>query len=438
MDMKTYIDKSVYEATQERIAMAFDEFDQVLVSFSCGKDSGVMLNLCYDYAKEHGMLDKMGMYYMDYEADYEDTDKFAYRSFNENFEGIKKYWLCLPVSAQCSCSMTDQYWTPWDEDKKDLWVKQMPDSPYVINEHNVPWDFVKCTYGADTRRDFTKWYADEFGKTCVMVGIRCDESFDRMRIVMSERRVNMYKDLRYTKKLRDDLYVMYPMYDWTAEDIWTANGKFAYDYNRAYDLMYYSGMPIHEMRIASPFHMCGQASLKLFKALSPDTWGKMVSRVNGVNFMGLYGGTFATGYKKATKPEHMTWQEYANFLLNTLPDDVRERFLENIARFEKTWSEKGYGRNPQVIAQMESEGIELEHTGVDDPKCTKPGYYEIVKIKSGIPDDTKVKDFRHCPSWKAICITILKNDFTMTYMGVSRSKKDMERRRKALEKYKNL
>ena len=435
---KTYTDKTVYEAVQERIKFIFDEFDNVLVSFSCGKDSGVCLNLFYDYAKAHGLLDKMGMYYMDYEADYEATDEYAKRSFEEGFDGIRKYWLCLPISAQCSCSMTETYWIPWDEDKKDIWVKDMPDNPYVVNEHNVEFDFKKGSYGADTRTQFTKWYSSKYGKTAVIVGIRCDESLSRLSTITSQHRVNMYHGVRYSKKIDDKTYAFYPIYDWTTDDVWVANAKFEWDYNKAYDLMYYAGVPVSQMRIASPFHSCGQASLKLYRALSPNSWGKMVSRVNGVNFMGIYGGTVATGYKKATKPDGFTWKEYANFLLNTLPDDIRERFLTNIARFEKSWSEKGYGRNPRVIKEMEDEGIVLEHTGKISKLCTKPDIYEIVKIKNGIPDETKISDFRHCPSWKAICITILKNDFTLQYMSVSRSKKDMDKRKKAIEKYKNI
>ena len=436
--MKKYLEKNVYDATMERIKFIFDEFDNVLVSFSGGKDSGVMLNLCYDYAKENNLLDKLAMYYMDYEADYQETYEYIKRSFDNNFSGIKKYWLCLPISAQCSCSMTETHWIPWDADKKDIWVKPMPDSPHVINESNCPYTFKKGTYGRDAKKEFTTWFSSKYGKTAVLIGIRCDESLSRLSTITSQHRAYMYKNTRYTTRINDNTFNTYPIYDWTTEDIWIANAKFGYDYNKAYDLMYQSGLSLAQMRIASPFHSCGQSNLKLYRALSPSIWGKMISRVNGVNFMGIYGGTSATGYKNIKKPDWFTWKEYAEFLLKTLPDDIRKRFEENIARFEKSWSENGYGRNPDVIRQMVEEGIEIENTHKTSKLCTKPGLYEIVKIKSGIPDDTEISDFRHCPSWKAICITILKNDFTLQYMGVSKSKKDAEKRRKAIEKYQGV
>lgn len=434
---KEYVNKNVYEAAIDRIAFLFNEFDNVLVAFSCGKDSGVLLNLCYDYAKENNLLDKMAMYYMDYEADYKATDEFAYRSFCDNFEGIKKYWLCLPISAQCSCSMYQDYWIPWEEEKRDIWVKSMPDYDFVISEKNCPFEFRKGTYGADTRIDFCKWYSSEFGKTAVLVGIRCDESLNRLAILTSSQRVNMYNDLKYSKKIDDNTYSFYPLYDWTTDDIWIANAKFGYDYNKAYDLMYMSGMNPSEMRIASPFHSCGQSTLKLYKALSPDTWSRMVGRVNGVNFTNIYGGTTAMGWKNITKPQNYTWKEYAEFLLSTLPKETREKYIEKIEKSQWHWREQGGARSEEFISQLEKEGVKLRRSGKTSNSCKVNTNREVIYIDE-MMDDTQVEEFKKAPSWKRVCVAIMKNDTQCLYMGFSRTKQDLEKRRKALEKYKNL
>ena len=90
--MKVYNNQNVYEASIDRIKYMFDEFDNVLVAFSGGKDSGVLLNLCYDYAKKHNKLHKLSMYHLDYEAQYDYTTNFVTDCFLNNFQGIKKFW----------------------------------------------------------------------------------------------------------------------------------------------------------------------------------------------------------------------------------------------------------------------------------------------------------------------------------------------------------
>ena len=42
---------NVFEAAQQRIAYIFDEFEHIMVSFSGGKDSGVVLNMTIDESK---------------------------------------------------------------------------------------------------------------------------------------------------------------------------------------------------------------------------------------------------------------------------------------------------------------------------------------------------------------------------------------------------
>ena len=428
-------DKNVLDATMDRIKLIFEDFENVLVAFSCGKDSGIMLSLTYEYAKQNNMLHKLSVYYMDYEAGYKYTDDYAYRVFSE-LDVPKKYWLCLPISAACSVSMYEPRWIPWDKDKKDIWVRDMPQLDCVVNEDNCPYEFIKGTKGFDGRIQFAEWFSETYGKTAVLIGIRAEESLTRQSIFTSQHRRYAHKGLRYSKVVSKDVINFYPIYDWETEDIWKANYDFDFDYNKIYDLYYQAGLTIDQMRVASPFHQCGQNDLKLYRVIDPHNWGKMVGRVNGCNFGGIYGGTSGMAWKTISKPKHFTWKEYAHFLIDTLPEATKKKFIEHLKRLQSNWSDKGYGRNPEVISQMELEGIKIEKTGEVSNLCTKPKHYEVIKIKSGFPEETKIQNFRRCPSWKAVCITIMKNDFTLTYMGCSRTKDDNIKKQNALKRYK--
>ena len=194
------------------------------------------------------------------------------------------------------------------------------------------------------------------------------------------------------------------------------------------------------MRVASPFHQCGQNNLKLYRVIDPNNWGKMVGRVNGCNFGGIYGGTSGMGWKNISKPNHFTWKQYADFLIKTLPENTKKKLIKHIDRLQKTWKEKGYGRNPEVIKTIEENGVQIERTGEICNLCKKDKVYEIIKITGDFPDEINIKGatpFRHCPNWKAVCITIMKNDFSLTYMGLSRTKDQNLKKKNALKKFKN-
>jgi len=304
-------EKRVIDAAKERIRIAFEDFDNVLVAFSCGKDSGVMLNLVYEYAVKNKCTDKLALYYQDYEAGYSYTHEYAERVFSGYSEIKRKYWLCLPHSAACSVSMYEPRWIPWDPEKKDIWVREMPKLDCVVNINNCPFDFVKGTKGFDARIQFAQWFSGKHGKTAVMIGLRADESLSRLGIFTSEHRSKMHKGLVFTKQVDNNTMNFYPIYDFETSDIWISNAKFSWDYNKIYDLYYQAGLTVDQMRVASPFHQCGQDNLKLYRVIDPNSWGKMVGRVNGCNFGGIYGGTSGMGWKNIIKPNHFTWKEYA-------------------------------------------------------------------------------------------------------------------------------
>ena len=424
--MKKYLKKSVYDATMERIKFIFEEFDNVLVSFSGGKDSGVMLEMCYDYAKETGQLDKLAMVHLDYEAQYQMTTDYVDETF-KRFSDIKRFWLCLPVHAACACNIRQGSWIPWEKSKKNLWVRPMPNYDYVYNESNCD-----ITVGGDESEipvDFFRWFTERYGKTASLVGIRAQESLNRFRTV-GRSDMNRYKGKNFSCQ---DRYVcrFYPIYDWKTDDIWIYNAKFEKPYNKLYDLFYQAGLSIDQMRVANPFHNCGAGTLKYYRVIDPNNWGKMIGRVNGVNFMSMYGGTTAMGWKSITKPDNFTWKEYCYFLLDTLDDETKAHYLKKLEASKKSWKIGG-AMDAETIEELKQEGAPAIYTGKTNNRGSKKN--EVVQFDDYM-DDTSVTDFRRIPTYKRMCICIMKNDYYCKYMGFAQTKEEIKKRKNAIEKY---
>lgn len=426
--MKKYLDINVYEATQERLTYIFNNFDKVLVAFSGGKDSGVTLNLAYNYAKKNNMLNKLAVYHLDYEAQYQMTTDYVTETF-ERLNDIERFWLCLPIKAQSAVSSFEYGWIPWNDDEKDIWVRKMPNFDYVINKQNVPFNFNKGEWDYDVQKRFTDWYS-EGRRVATLIGIRTTESLNRWRAIKGNHKLENEK-MWIVKE--NNTFKTYPIYDWTTEDIWICNAKFGYEYNKLYDLYYQAGLKIDEMRVASPFNDAAITTLKLYKVIDPNNWAKMVGRVKGVNFSGIYGGTTAMGWKSIKLPKGHTWKSYMYFLLNTLPEDVRQNYLNKLETSIKFWREKGGVLDEQTIK-------ELEQLDVDFKVGDKTNYKTNKKpvTFSEYPDDLDVTNFKLVPTYKRMCVCIMKNDHLCKYMGFSQTKAETQRRREAIEKYKDI
>ena len=418
--------KNVYEATNDRIKYIFDNFDHVYVSFSGGKDSGVMLNLCLKYIRDNNLDKKITLMHLDYEAQYEATTNYVAKIEEEFKEYLDILHVCVPFKVTTCTSMFQSFWRPWEESKKDIWVREMPDnamtaSDFGFYDENM-WDY-------DFQEKLSIWSHEqsEAERTAVLVGIRTQESLNRWRAIHKDRDSRL-DNLEYSKKVTDNIYNFYPIYDWKTEDIWVANARFQFNYNKLYDLYYQAGVPLNSMRVASPFISEGQESLKLYKVIEPHTWGKLVSRVNGVNFTGLYGGTTATGWKNIKKPEHFTWKQYMEFLLDSLPENVKVGYLSKLETSIKFWREKGGVLSDEVIAQLDELSIKYEF-GIHNYKTDKKA------VKLDYLDDIDISDFKAIPTYKRMCVCILKNDHLCKYMGFSQTKQEMEKRKEAIEKY---
>lgn len=430
--MKTYNNKDVYTAAKERIEYIFDEFEHICISFSGGKDSGTVLNMCIDEARKRKR--KIGVLFIDLEAFYKKTIEFVERMLENNKDVLEPYWICLPMESPNSLSYLEPTWIWWDKEKEPIWVRPMPKKEYVINEENNPLDFYKKNMPFE---EFIKHFGNWYGKgekTATLVGIRTDESLNRFRAIAGTK--SMYKDKNYSTKVNENVYNFYPIYDWSVEDIWTYNGKFQKDYNKLYDLFYKAGVSIHKMRVDEPFGNEAKAGLSMFRVIEPDTWAKVVNRVSGANFGNIYSGNkIMTAHYKL--PKNHTWKSFTFFLLDTLPPEISEHYKIKFSKFIKYWVEKGCPVSEEHIKIMEEtcpDAIINTHEFSTRGKGDK----EVIKFTKVVDEIPGVDNKDDVLTWRRMAMCIIKNDYTCKSLSFGMTKDLTVRQKAIMEKYKNI
>lgn len=393
MSQKYGLGIDVLEAAQSRISFVFDEFEKICVSFSGGKDSSAMLHLVMDEAKRRKR--KVGVLFVDLEAQYKLTIDFTERCFEMYKDWIDPYWVALPLSLRNAVSQYEPKWTCWEPDKESDWVRKPP--KFAITDQNYFPFFSAGMEFEDFVDEFGRWYGG--GKlTASLVGIRSDESLNRYRTLVQQK--TRYQGLSWTTWKGDAVYNVYPIYDWRTEDIWTYHGKFGKPYNLLYDRMNRAGLSIHQQRICQPYGDDQRKGLWLFHIIEPETWSRIVARVNGANQGALYAQESGNilGRIKITRPEGHTWESFAMMLLNSMPPKTKDHFEDKIAVFLKWWGSRGY-----------------------------PG---------GIPDeaDPKLETDKKAPSWRRICKMLLRNDYWAKELSFSQTKAESYERYKKLMK----
>lgn len=380
---KKKLSVDVLTAARERIAYTFDNFENIYVSFSAGKDSTVMLYLVEEEARKRNR--RFGLLLVDLEGQYQETIKFAQKRFKELQDITDQYWLCLPIILRNAVSVYEPRWMCWDETQKTSWIREQP-SNAITNPDFFTW-FKTGMEFEELVPAFGEWYANGKSTAC-LVGIRADESLNRFRTIANTKKITM-NSKQWTSKVSEHVYNIYPIYDWSTSDVWIYQGKNPEkDYNRLYDLMGMAGLSIHQMRICQPYGDDQRRGLWLFHLLEPETWSRIVARVSGANSGALYvqeSGNM-TGYRKISKPDGHTWQSFANMLIQSMPPQMETHYRDKILLFEKWWIENGY--------------------------------------PDGIPDEAPyaLEAKRLAPSWRRVCKSLLRNDYWCKGLGFSQHK----------------
>ncbi len=412
---REYTGQNVYDALQERLKFIFEEFEYIFVSFSGGKDSGVLLNLVLDFQQKYYPEKKIGVFHQDFEAQYTVTTEYVERTFERIKDKVEPYWVCLPMATRTALGSYQMYWYPWDDTKEETWVRPMPKHPYVINLENNPMTTYRYRmHQEDLAKQFSRWYRIAHrGKTVCLLGIRTDESLQRYSGILNKK--YGYKNMSWISRQFKDVWTASPIYDWSNGDVWHTNYMFNYDYNKLYDLYYMAGLKPDQMRVASPFNDYAKDSLHLYRVIDPEIWAKLIGRVQGANFASIYGKTKAMAYRNLTLPDGHTWESYTKFLLDTLPVRLRNNYIRKFKTSIDFWHQKGGGLEETVIQELIDHGYNIRRNGVSNYTVMKNS--RIIFLDK-IPDHTDdIKSSKDIPSWKRMCYCILKNDHTCRFMG---------------------
>lgn len=392
---KIRLNINVYAAAIERVKYTFDNFKRVYLSFSAGKDSTVMFHIVADEARRRGV--KFGLLIVDLEGQYKLTIEHMEAMIAEYSDVTDLYWVCLPLHLRNAVSVYEPFWLCWDNEQKENWIRQ-PNEKSITDINYFPF-FKTGMEFEEFVPEFGEWYSQGELTAC-LVGIRTDESLNRFRTIASDKKIK-FKNKQYTTKVTDSVFNVYPIYDWSTEDIWIYHAKNRDKrHNELYELMHKAGLSISQQRICQPYGDDQRRGLWLFHLIEPETWAKVVSRVNGANSGALYINESGAinGYNDIKKPNNHTWKSFSVLFLNSLPKVTQEHYLNKIYTFEKWWKERGY--------------------------------------ENGMPDEAPkiLESKKLAPSWRRICKSLLRNDFWCKGLGFTQHKTDAYRKYLELKK----
>ena len=320
--MKYYQSKNVYEAALERIEYLYNEFPNVEVSISGGKDSTALMHLCIEVARKLNRL-PVRAYWLDQEAEWRQT--VEYMRLVQAMPEVAFSWYQIPFDIFNASSHDDDMLHCWREG--DEWIR--PKEANSIKEN---------TYGVNRFHKFLDGYLgflypDE--KACQLGGVRADESYVRFLAVSS---ATSYKHITYGAYLYSSPkhFLFYPIYDWRVDDVWHYISSNNLLYNKIYDAFFQYGIHPRAMRVSNLTHEVAVKNLMTVQDLEQDTWDSIVSRLDSANSI-KHLQRAAITCPRELPFMFSTWREYRDFLLEKMITDekVRNKMSRKFANCDK-------------------------------------------------------------------------------------------------------
>lgn len=372
--IQKYQEDDVVTAARRRIGFLFDNFDDIKVSISGGKDSTVLAHLCAVEAHRRGQ--KIGLFFLDEEVVYQSTiDQITWMIEEMLPEAIIPLWLQLPFNLTNSVSLTESQLIAWEPGKSELWMR--PKKSYAIKapqwnrESETVADKNKGFGFYDVFRNFESCYSN----AASLVGIRATESPNRWRSV-AKHPVEINGTEIYWGTPKGDNYAFYPIYDWNFSDVWKYIHQQKLRYSSIYDLQFKKGFSINEFRVSSLIHEKSFKSLVELPEFEPKTFNRLSKRIKGIEFAAETGRDSKMFQVRKLPKQYANWIEYRDFLLNTYPDAQKKPIFGK--RFSRQKNNNFVARQQcrQLILNDYENNLPIKDQ--DDPRDDLLEYYRSV------------------------------------------------------------
>jgi predicted phosphoadenosine phosphosulfate sulfurtransferase len=334
--MKIYGKQNVYDAALDRMRWLFDEFPNVIVGVSGGKDSTVVYNLALIVAREKNRL-PLKCLFLDQEAEWQATID-TIRDIMENPE-VEPYWFQMPLKLFNATSTSEHWLMCWDAKDEERWMR--PRESYSKHENVYGTDRFAQLFSAIIKKEFAGV------KTCYVAGMRTEESPTRSMALTHNL---TYKHVTWGSRLNkpEEHYTFYPIYDWSYMDVWKSIFDNNWYYNKIYDAQYNHGVPLQNMRVSNVHHETAVGTLFYMQEIEGETYQRLTQRIAGIDMAGKMGK--ADYFPKQLPFMFQDWKEYRDFLLEKLinNDSWKQNFKKTFAKHdviygaqmgEKLWKE---------------------------------------------------------------------------------------------------
>lgn len=309
---------NVVDATRKRIEYLFDNYDNIQLSFSGGKDSTVLFHLINQEAIKRNR--KFYLYFIDQEAEYQGTIDIVEWAMSQ--PNVIPLWYQVPMFMTNAVSHEQLFLWAWGDGEK--WVRDK--NPLAI--HSINKKYPKRFY------KFNLWVGQNLakleGKSVSIIGLRAEESPSRRFVMFGEDNELFW--LRRKKQPNK----AYPLIDWSYTDVWKFLVENNLKYNKVYDKMYMLGMNLRYMRVSNLIHEKAYRCLCELQELEPETYDKLEQRLKGVHCAAIYARENLVYSIKELPKQFNSWKEYKDFLLDSIHPDLAKIFRYQWNRFGDT------------------------------------------------------------------------------------------------------